>query len=192
MSSALTTQKSYKVAFRRLRSKSFDGKGDLRRRKSAKPQPISQPLPPIEKLPEPQLQCKGSVILWRAEKSCEVFLFLHEAARLFEVVTIDRSTGVAKELNRLYVPQSGVESIVRETHYLSFVRSQRKDLVGRALLNGCISYIVETLDCTDDKEEISVISPFPSPSQPLSILCSSGGCVSGTVMRLQRYDGKLI
>lgn len=69
--------------------------------------------------------------MWRAQKACEVFLFLHEAARIFEVVTVDRSSGEAVELNRLYVPQGGIERAVSGAHYLSFVRARRKDLVDR-------------------------------------------------------------
>lgn len=128
-------QKSHKVAFRRLRSKSFDGKDsevDIRRRKSAKAvlPPINEPSPPV-------LQCKGVIVLWRAQKSCEVFLFLHEAARLFEVITIDRSSGIAEELNRLYVPRHEIENIVQDSHYVNLVKTQRQDLLDRYIMN-CI------------------------------------------------------
>lgn len=167
--------KSHRTAFRRLRSSSFDSSDECTalgpRRKFAKP----PALPPIETRPEAELQCKGSVILWRAQKTCEVYVFLHEMEKMFEVVTIDNSSDVAKELNRLYVPQLGIESIVKDSHYVAFVRTQRKDLLDRSVLNGCVDYIVDTLDCVQRTVKPSSDEKTMAPL---------------TIMRLQRFDGK--
>lgn len=123
-------QKSHKVAFRRLRSRSFERSVEVHRKKSSKPflPPIDEPTPPV-------LQCSESIVLWRVQKNCEIFLFLHEELKIFEVVTIDRSSGDARELNRLYVPRSGIEDIIKRSKYVKHIRAQRMDLLDRYNIN---------------------------------------------------------